>query len=108
MAAATTDASTGQDGNGEHNQGQNNNPDLEVHVHGMRTRDTWRVQKFHVRANVVESDGTIRIPIVVKADADGSLSAIRDSLVSMGEESRHKVVIEPIMEGIGCQVVLYF
>lgn len=84
-------------GNGQRNQ------DVELHVHGMRTRDTWRVQKFHDRANVTENnnDGTIRIPIVVKADADGSLSAIRDSLVGIGTESSHNVIIEPILEGIG-------
>ncbi len=75
--------------------------EVEIHINGMRRRDTRRVAKFHELAGLEESDGTIRIPIVVKADADGSLSAIRDSLVSLGEKSLHKVIVDPIQEGIG-------
>jgi translation initiation factor IF-2 len=75
--------------------------DVELHIHGMRRFDTWRVQKFHDKAGLEEDDGTIRIPIIVKADADGSLSAVRDSLIALGQKSKHKVVVDPISDGIG-------
>lgn len=78
-----------------------NADEVEIHINGMRRRDTRRVAKFHELAGLEEGDGTIRIPIVVKADADGSLSAIRDSLVSLGAKSSHKVLVDPIQEGIG-------
>jgi translation initiation factor IF-2 len=76
---------------------------VEVHVNGMRSRDrnTKRALRVHELADIKEGDGTIRIPIIVKADADGSLSAIRDSLISLGVKSSHKVVIDPILTGTG-------
>jgi translation initiation factor IF-2 len=75
--------------------------DIEVHIYGMKSRDTARSKRVHDRADITASDGTIRIPIVVKADADGSLSAVRDSLVSLGKNSSYKVLIDPVLEGIG-------
>jgi translation initiation factor IF-2 len=75
--------------------------DVELHITGMRRGDTWRVKKFTNKAAIGESDGTVRIPIIVKADADGSLAAVRESLLNIGDESKHAVVIDPIMEGIG-------
>lgn len=75
--------------------------DMELHIHGMRRRDTKRVQRVHQRAAIDVSDGSVRIPIIVKAEADGSLSAVRESLMNLGEESDHKVVIDPVAEGIG-------
>ncbi|KAG7370976.1 translation initiation factor IF-2 [Nitzschia inconspicua] len=75
--------------------------DVELHIHGRRGGDSWRVKKVQAKAGLEEADGSIRIPIIVKADADGSLSAVRDSLVSLGQKSKHMVVIDPISEGIG-------
>jgi len=75
--------------------------DVELHITGMRRGDTWRVKKYTNRAAIGESDGTVRIPIIVKADADGSLAAVRESLLNIGDDSKHSVVIDPIMEGIG-------
>jgi len=77
--------------------------DLELHITGMRRRDTWRVNKFTNKAAkyIVKADGSVRIPIIIKADADGSLAAIRESLLNIGDNSKHIVVIDPIMEGIG-------
>ena len=75
--------------------------DVELHITGMRRHDTWRVRKYTNRAAIVKADGSVRIPIIVKADADGSLAAIRDSLLNIGKESKHTVIIDPIMEGIG-------
>jgi len=75
--------------------------DVELHITGMRRGDTWRVKKYTNKAAIGESDGTVRIPIIVKADADGSLAAVRESLLNIGDDSKHAVVIDPIMEGIG-------
>ena len=75
--------------------------DVELHITGMRRGDTWRVKKFTNKAAIEECDGTVRIPIIVKADADGSLVAVRESLLNIGDDSKHTVVIDPIMEGIG-------
>lgn len=75
--------------------------DVEIHINGMRSRDTRRAAKVIELAGLEDGDGTIRIPIVVKADADGSLSAVRDSLISLGVKSKHKVIVDPIQEGIG-------
>lgn len=54
--------------------------------HGMEGRD---------------DDLPVRIPVILRADADGSLAALRESLVALGEESDHNVVIDPIQVGIG-------
>ena len=78
-----------------------NASDVEIHINGMKSRDSKRAAKFHELADLQADDGTIRIPIIVKADADGSLSAVRDSLVSLGAKSSHKVIVDPIQEGIG-------
>jgi translation initiation factor IF-2 len=78
-----------------------NTDEVEIHINGVRARDTRRVARFHQLAGLVDDDGTIRIPIIVKANADGSLSAVRDSLVSLGVNCSHKVIVDPIQEGIG-------
>mmetsp|Transcript_2079 Transcript_2079/g.4483 ORF Transcript_2079/g.4483 Transcript_2079/m.4483 type:complete len:1032 (+) Transcript_2079:1-3096(+) len=75
--------------------------DVELHITGMRRGDTWRVKKFTNKAAIEEADGSVRIPIIIKADADGSLAAVRESLLNIGNDSKHTVVIDPIMEGIG-------
>eukprot|EP00934_Nitzschia_sp_Nitz4_P006335 Nitzschia sp. Nitz4//scaffold287_size23745//13179//16401//NITZ4_008459-RA/size23745-snap-gene-0.25-mRNA-1//-1//CDS//3329545766//6325//frame0 len=78
------------------------NNDVELHISGMRSRDSRRAAKIHQLAGLDDSgEGAIRIPIIVKADADGSLSAVRDALVELGEQSSHNVLIDPIQEGIG-------
>lgn len=43
----------------------------------------------------------IRIPILVKADADGTLAAVRDSLLKLGQSSKHSIFIDPILAKIG-------
>jgi translation initiation factor IF-2 len=47
------------------------------------------------------TDNTIRIPIVIKADANGSLEAVRESLVGISAESKHSLIIDPIEVSIG-------
>lgn len=43
----------------------------------------------------------IRIPIIVKADADGTLAAVRDALLELGQSSKYSIVIDPILAKIG-------
>jgi translation initiation factor IF-2 len=85
---------------------QNNRSDAspanaEIQIPGMRSRDTVRSRRVYAKADLRDCDGYTRIPVIVKADADGSLSAIRDSLLELGEESKQKVLIDPVSEGIG-------
>lgn len=47
------------------------------------------------------ADLLIRIPVIIKADADGTLAAVRESLIAIGDESCHKVVIDPVRVGVG-------
>jgi translation initiation factor IF-2 len=87
--------------------GKNDRPDapkanLEIHITGMKSRDSRRTKRVLDRVEIVECDGTIRIPIIVKAEADGSLSAVRESLVNLGKNStNHKITIDTVLEGIG-------
>lgn len=50
----------------------------------------------------VDDDGPIYIPIVIKADADGSLDAVKESLVSIGTMcEKYDINIDPIEASIG-------
>jgi translation initiation factor IF-2 len=75
--------------------------EVEIQIPGMRSRDTVRSKRVYDKAGFTQEDGTIRIPVIIKADADGSLSAIRESLIKIGTLSKHKVLIDPVAEGIG-------
>ena len=62
--------------------------DSEVQVHGMRTGDSRRMQRLNDRVadlrDAADSSGdsdSTRIPVVIKADADGSLAAVTEALV---------------------------
>ncbi len=55
-----------------------------------------------------EGDGTqeemsdvIRIPIILKADADGTLAALRDTLLAVQDESTLNLCIDPVEMSIG-------
>jgi len=77
--------------------------DVELQSAGKHMmHDDWKeaIQRKH--GLETDSDGSlIRIPVVVKADADGTLAAILDALVQVGEESSHNVVVEPVRVGVG-------
>ena len=49
----------------------------------------------------LENTGPIRIPIIVKAKADGSVAAVRDSLKMLGKESSFDLDIDIIAQGVG-------
>ena len=82
--------------------------DIEVHVPGMRTRDSrWmqrltnRVEDLGHSMDASTGSDSIRIPIIVKADADGSLAAVTEALIKLGQASSMDVTIDPISKGIG-------
>jgi len=49
----------------------------------------------------VPNDDSIRIPIILKADADGTLSALRDIVLGVQDESKLDLCIDPISMSIG-------
>jgi translation initiation factor IF-2 len=48
-----------------------------------------------------EEEEEIRIPVVLKADADGTLAALRDTLLAIQHESKLNLCIDPIEMSIG-------
>jgi len=46
-------------------------------------------------------EAEIRIPILLKADADGTLAALRDSVLNLSQESKLNLCIDPIELSIG-------
>ena len=48
-----------------------------------------------------ESSSTVRIPVLIKADADGTLAAVRDSLLGISDESKLDLCIDPVGVSIG-------
>lgn len=48
-----------------------------------------------------EEDDQIRIPVVLKADADGTLAALRDTILAIQGESKLNLCIDPIEVSIG-------
>lgn len=51
--------------------------------------------------NERESNDSIRIPVILKADADGTLAALRDTVMAIQDESKLNLCIDPILIGIG-------
>jgi len=43
----------------------------------------------------------IRIPIMIRSDADGTLAAVEGALLAIAEESQHRLIIDPIKSGVG-------
>ena len=49
-----------------------------------------------------EADSSqIRIPVIIRADGEGSLAALKESLMGIGDESSFELVVDPINAGIG-------
>jgi translation initiation factor IF-2 len=59
-----------------------------------------KIESKYSLTSDVEND-RIRIPVIIKADGDGTLAAIRDSLVQVGKQSKHNVFIDPVLVGVG-------
>jgi translation initiation factor IF-2 len=64
------------------------------HVNLQRIHDKYDLE-------IGASTDTVRIPIIIKADADGTLAALRESMVAIGKESFLDIIIDPIGQGIG-------
>jgi translation initiation factor IF-2 len=80
--------------------------DVELQVTGTAAKQGAMMQKarqhYGVDSNDDEEDtGTIRIPVVIKADSHGALEAVRDALVSIGSDSKLDIVIDPVEMGTG-------
>jgi len=62
----------------------------------------WR-ERLQAKHGIDSSDdgSPTRIPVILRADGEGSLAALKESLVLMGKESTHNVIIDPIQVGIG-------
>jgi translation initiation factor IF-2 len=48
-----------------------------------------------------KNEDEIRIPVILKADADGTLAALRDTLLAIQDESKLNLCIDPIALSIG-------
>ena len=90
----------------QQNDREETKSDLELHSSGrdMMNHD-WKVtleQKHGVADDNGASANEIRIPILIKADADGTLAAVRESLVEIGSNAtQFKVVVDPIVAEVG-------
>jgi translation initiation factor IF-2 len=70
--------------------------------HMMHTEWKTRLeQKYSLNTEDGNAPIRIRIPVIIKADADGTLAAVRDSLVRVGDASSHNVFIDPVLVGVG-------
>ena len=68
--------------------------------HMMHNEWKSRLEVKYGLDNEVENTA-IRIPVIIKADADGTLAAVRDSLIKVGSQSSHNIFIDPILVGVG-------
>jgi translation initiation factor IF-2 len=75
----------------------------ELQVTGMASKQGSMLQKVLDKYGMgdEDTDETIRIPVVIKADADGSLEAVRDAMLAIGADSKRDIVIDPICLGVG-------
>lgn len=77
--------------------------DLDLQSHGVRVmRQGWKselAEQFHV--NLKKEDAPVYIPVIIKADADGTLEALRNCVVQVAEDSKHNVVIDPVKSAVG-------
>ena len=71
-------------------------------------RQDWKaaLEKKHGLDKDPDTDGPIRIPVLVKADADATLAAMRDALVQIGEESKYNVNVH-LIKACGASIVCF-
>lgn len=68
-------------------------------VHVMTNRARRRMPRYDLASEA--DSAAVRVPVVVKADADGTLAALEESILGLAKESRHEVFVDPIASGIG-------
>jgi len=76
---------------------------IEVQISGVSAQRPHMLARLFGKHGIdVHTETTqVRIPVVLKADADGTLAALKDSIIAIGVESKLDVVIDPIVAGIG-------
>lgn len=76
---------------------------VEVQIQGVSAQRPHKLAKLFdkhgIDVNAVSKE--IRIPVVLKADADGTLAALKESIISIGTQSKFEIVIDPIVAAIG-------
>jgi translation initiation factor IF-2 len=79
--------------------------DVELQVTGTAAKQGLMLQKTQQKYGFDDDEGedvgTIRIPVVIKADSHGALEAVRDALVSIGTDSKLDVIIDPVEMSTG-------
>lgn len=80
--------------------------DVMLQIMGTAAKQGLMMQKAQQKYGfdgeyVDEKNGSIWIPVVIKADSHGSLEAVRDALVSVGTESKLDIVIDPVEMSTG-------
>lgn len=99
-------------GNDESFRADASNTKLDVIITGGASKKGFMannvLRKFGLDSDTLENEGEdeavsseIRIPVVLKADADGTLAALRDTLLAIEGESKLNLKIDPIELGIG-------
>ena len=61
----------------------------------------WDKYGFDAGGVAKKDSGPKRIPVIIKADADGSLEAVRDSLLAVGDNSSLDFIVDPVGLSIG-------
>lgn len=71
-------------------------------ISGRESMTAFGTEKTLERYDIdLENTGPIRIPVIVKAKADGSVAAVRDSLHQLGAESHFDIYVDTIAQGVG-------
>jgi len=81
--------------------------DVELQITGTAAKNNMMMQNarnetgFDDLEGMGNSESTVRIPVVIKADSHGSLEAVRDALVSIGTDSKLDIIIDPVEMSTG-------
>jgi len=77
---------------------------MDVQITGVASKQDFMKQNILKRYTFNEDDTAsdmIRIPVILKADADGTLTALRDSVLNIATESKLNLRIDPISLNVG-------
>lgn len=87
------------------------NAKLDIQISGGASKKGFManniLKKYNVDQATGESDSgdkkkdQIRIPVILKADADGTLAALRDSILAIQDQSSLNLLIDPIEISVG-------
>lgn len=77
---------------------------MDIQITGVASKQDFMKQNVLNRYTFSEdetSSDMIRIPVILKADADGTLAALRDSVLNIANESQLNLCIDPISLNVG-------